>query len=212
MPATFRRDGLRLAISDPGGTGLPVVFQHGLCGDARQTAEVFPRDSRFRRITLECRGHGGSESGDPSAFGIAAFAEDLAGFIEEHGLWPVVIGGISMGAAVSLRLAVRRPELVRGLILARPAWITDAAPENMAPNAEVGHLLRTLPPRKARDLFAASATAHRLAREAPDNLASLMGFFARQPQDVTAALLTRISTDGPGIGPDELRACRSRHW
>ena len=33
-----------------------------------------------------------------------------------------------------------------------------------------------------------------------------MGFFARAPLDVTAALLTSISADGPGITAEQLKA------
>jgi hypothetical protein len=42
-----------LNVNDAGGVGLPVIFQHGLCGDAQQTIEAFPSDLRFRRITIE---------------------------------------------------------------------------------------------------------------------------------------------------------------
>lgn len=201
------RDGVALRIADGGGTGMPVVFQHGLCGDARQTEEAFPDEARLRRLTLECRGHGGSQPGDPAAFSIATFADDVAALIETVGA-PAVIGGISMGAAIALRLAVRRPELVRGLVLARPAWTTAAAPANMAPNAEVGRLLSALPPLEARNAFAGTRTALRLQAEAPDNLASLLGFFHREPIAVTAALLTAIAADGPGVSEEEVRAIR----
>jgi pimeloyl-ACP methyl ester carboxylesterase len=120
----------------------------------------------------------------------------------------VVVGGISMGAAIVTRLAVTRPDLVRALVLVRPAWVTDAAPANVAPNAQVGDLLSRLPPDAARAAFADSATARRLTHEAPDNLTSLMGFFDRAPQADTARLLTAISADGPGITEDDLRAIR----
>jgi pimeloyl-ACP methyl ester carboxylesterase len=105
---------------------------------------------------------------------------------------PVIIGGISLGAAISLRLAVKRPDLVRALVLARPAWLTASAPENMIPNAEVGHLLTHLPPPAAKAAFLAGPLGQRLAAAAPDNLASLTGFFAREPIEVTAALLSSI--------------------
>jgi pimeloyl-ACP methyl ester carboxylesterase len=186
--------------------GQPVVLQHGLCADGAQTAEMFLDDPHWRWLTLECRGHGRSDAGDRAGFSIAAFADDLAALIEARGLAPVVAGGISMGAAIALRLAVRRPELVRGLVLARPAWVTDSGPANMAPNAAVGRLLARHDSAEAREIFARSATAHRLARDAPDNLASLMGFFAREPQDVTAALLTAISRDGPDVTVEEVHA------
>lgn len=199
------RDGLRLAVHDAGGDGQPVIFQHGLCGDARQTAEAFPKDPRFRLLTLECRGHGASDF-DPQPL-IARFAEDIAALAETLGR-PVVLGGISMGAAIALRLAVIRPDLVSALMLVRPAWETAAAPANMQPNAEAGLCLMRLPVAEARAAFAASPTAALLAKDAPDNLASLMGFFDRQPVSRTAILLTAISRDGPDITAEQLARLR----
>jgi pimeloyl-ACP methyl ester carboxylesterase len=199
------RNGLRLAVHGGGSDGPTLVFQHGLCGDARQVAEAMAGVSPQRWTCLECPGHGASDMApEPS---IAGFAKDVAALIETLP-GPVILGGISMGAAIATRLAVTRPDLVRALVLVRPAWVTDAAPANMAPNAEVGALLSRLPADQARDTFADSATARHLAREAPDNLASLMGFFDRNPQPDTARLLTAISNDGPGITPTDLRALR----
>lgn len=196
----------RLAVADRG-TGRAVLFQHGLCGDARQPAEVFPLDL-FRCLTVECRGHGASEAGEPAAFGIATFAHDVAAVLDARGLGPLPVGGISMGAAIALRLAVTRPDLVSALILARPAWTVEAAPANMDANALVGRLLSAYDPAEARDRFEASATARDLAEHAPDNLASLRSFFSREPRHVTSELLTRISADGPGVTLDQVRALR----
>lgn len=198
------RDGLRLAVHGGGDSGPPLVFQHGLCGDARQVAEAMAPLAPQRWACVECPGHGASGMGVPS---IAGFAGDVAALVETLS-GPVVLGGISMGAAIATRLAVTRPDLVRALVLVRPAWVTGAAPANMAPNAEVGALLARLPPDQARAAFAGGATARRLAVEAPDNLASLMGFFDRRPQADTARLLTAISADGPGVTLADLRALR----
>jgi len=200
-------DGLRLAVSETG-AGQPMVFQHGLCGDGKQPAEVFPYDAGWRCLTLECRGHGQSEAGPHEAFSLVAFAADVVSLIEKLRLGPVVLGGISMGAAISTRIAVTRPELVGALVLARPAWLDGARPPNMAPNALVGGLLRRYPPEEARARFEASDIARRLAREGPDNLVSLRSFFSRQPLDVTAELLCRISADGPGVTRREMEALR----
>jgi pimeloyl-ACP methyl ester carboxylesterase len=197
------RDGTRLNV-DAGGDGSPVVFLHGLCGDAGQTREAFPSECGFRRFTVEARGHGASQPGDLDKLSIATFAGDVADFIEQEFDAPVVIGGISMGAVISLRLAVKRPDLVRALIVARPAWVTAFAPANMAPNAEVGRLLGILKPNAAKEAFVEGETGQRLAVVAPDNLASLIGFFSRQPIEVTAALLTAISNDGPDVTEEEI--------
>lgn len=203
MTGWFSVDRIRLAVH--GEARRPaMIFQHGLCGTASQPAEVFPEATGYHLCTLESRGHGGSEPGPLEALSIATFADDLIGFITARGLAPLVLGGISMGAALALRIAVRRPDLVRALVLARPAWVAAPAPANMAANALVGDLLSRLPPDQARAAFAASGTAAALAREAPDNLASLRGFFAREPVAVTAALLARIAADGPGVSEAEI--------
>jgi pimeloyl-ACP methyl ester carboxylesterase len=199
----MERDGLSLAVYDSRGDGQPVVFQHGLCGDIGQVAEAFPEGTGFRLVGLECRGHGASEPGPD--FSIRVYADDAIALIERIGA-PVVLGGISMGAAIASRVAVRRPDLLRAVVLVRPAWVTDSAPANMRPNAEVGALLARLPVEQARAAFDASETCAMLAREAPDNLRSLLGFFEREPIAVTARLLSRISADGPGVSEAELRA------
>lgn len=200
--------GPRLFVDDSGDSGLPVVFQHGLCGNAAQPREVFPANLGLRRVTIECRGHGASEAGDLAAFSIANFAGDVAAAIEGLGLGRVVIGGISMGAAIAMRLAVKRPDLVRGLIVARPAWACSAAPENNWPNVEAGNLLNRLPADEASIQFQQSETARLLATEGPDNLATLLSFFRREPTNVTSALLRAIAADGPGVTETELRALR----
>lgn len=208
MPsAPFIRDGLALNVVAGKGR-QPVVFQHGLCGSAAQTAEAFPDDPRFGLLTLECRGHGASPSGDEKRFTIKTFSEDLAILMEEKDLAPCIVGGISMGAAIATRLAVTRPDLVKALIIARPAWVAAAAPDNCAANAEVGEFLSRLAPEEARAAFLAGPTARHLAACAPDNLASLTSFFSREPATVTAALLRRIAVDGPGITETQLAALR----
>lgn len=191
-------DGVRLALHERGHGQNVFLFQHGLCGAANQPAEVTPALDDIRLLTLECRGHGLSEAGDPKKLSISQFADDVTAVVTELGR-PVILGGISMGAAISLRLAVTRPELVRALVLARPAWVTDHAPDNMRPNAYVGELLSRKSVREAEAEFMNSSVARTLEFEAPDNLQSLRGFFARTPQDITAALLSQISADGPNV-------------
>ncbi|MDP4299994.1 alpha/beta fold hydrolase [Leptothrix discophora] len=213
-PGELRREGLALTFHDVGDAvgRLPFVFQHGLCGSVAQTAEACPDtldDGReVRLLTLSCRGHGPSPLGEPARLSIATLADDVAALIEQAGVGPVALGGISMGAAIALRLAVRRPDLVASLALVRPAWVTAAAPVNGRPNLEVGDWLARLPPAAALAAFEASATARWLAEVAPDNLASLRGFFSREPIAETVELLRRIPADGPGVSDDDVRAIR----
>ena len=205
---TLERDGISLAYVDAGGSGLPVVFQHGLCGDRGQVTEAFPDAAELRMLSLECRGHGQSHPGPFEGLSIAGFADDVLAMMDAEGIDRAVIGGISMGAAIALRIAVRHAERVRALVLVRPAWGPEAAPQNMAPNAEVGRLLRHYDPDQARRIFEQSPTSRGLRAQSPDNHASLLGFFRRVPQAVTSALLTQISADGPGVSAADLEALR----
>ncbi|UVK44008.1 alpha/beta hydrolase [Mesorhizobium sp. AR07] len=196
--------GLRLSVAETG-TGAPFIFQHGLCGDASQPAQVFPLDTAFRCVTVECRGHGLSETGSKNALSIETFADDITGYIERSNMVRPVLGGISMGAAISIRIAVRSPGLIKALVIARPAWLADPAPDNMRPNALAGDLLGRMQPTEARLAFEDSEIAACLEVHGPDNLNSIRGFFSRQPIDVTAALLSGISADGPGVSEDEIQ-------
>lgn len=205
--ACHTRDGIRLAVAEAG-TGRFFLFQHGLCADAAQPLDVFPAGQGWRCVAMECRGHGRSEVGPVEAISLATFADDLVSVLEARSGEPVVLGGISMGAALAMRVAVLRPDLVQGLVLARPAWVDRSLPENMLPNALVGELLDQYPLAEARRRFEESSVARRLAAEAPDNLASLRGFFSREPLAITSLLLRRISADGPGVATHEIAALR----
>jgi pimeloyl-ACP methyl ester carboxylesterase len=198
-------DGVELNATDDGGSGIPMVFQHGLGADEKQPREVFPDGPGYRRLTLECRGHGQSDAGDPRAFSLSQFSDDLASFIERKFTAPVVVGGISMGAALTLILATRRPELVKAVVLARPAWLLSAAPGNMRPNAYVGELLTRGNAATALEEFEQSEVAREVAAVSPDNIDSLRGFLARPDRSILSALLVRISADGPRVEEAQLR-------
>ena len=198
----LNRDGLALALHVQVGEGPIVFFQHGLCGDAAQPAAVFPEGARL--VVLECRGHGDSPAGAVENFSIATFADDMLAAMSMLSDKPVIVGGISMGAAIAMRIACLAPQRVAGLVIARPAWTTHPAPSNMTPNLEAGLMLQQPPSAGEVDVFLSSATGRMLAVDAPDNLASITGFFRREPRDVTSALLTRISRDGPGVTEAQL--------
>ncbi|MER9944997.1 alpha/beta hydrolase [Mesorhizobium sp. M0092] len=201
-PATLFRDDATLRISDEG-HGLAVVFQHGLGGGEAQVAQAFPIDAGCRRITLECRGHGDSDLGSRRPFSMAMFADDVLAAADQAGLDRFVAGGISMGAAIALRLACRCPDRVAGLMLVRPAWTFERAPVNLRPIAEVAGLILDHGPDKARTIFSRSEVAAHLQSEAQDNLASLFGYFDRPDAALFAQVLTDIAADGAEISASD---------
>jgi pimeloyl-ACP methyl ester carboxylesterase len=203
--STFRRDDAELSVFDSV-DGYPVVFQHGLGGDNGQVVENFPDGPDYRRLTVECRAQGQSTPGSVRPFSIAMFANDILAVCDARGIERFVMGGISMGAAIALHIAHHHPERVAGLVLARPAWLFDPAPENMRPYAEVAEALRLYPREVARAAFEALPIAAQLRRDAPDNLASLLKFIDRPNTELTADLLSDIAHDGPGVSAAQAAA------
>ncbi|SCW48960.1 Pimeloyl-ACP methyl ester carboxylesterase [Rhizobium mongolense subsp. loessense] len=199
---TFRQDDTDLSVHDCG-TGDALVFQHGLGGSEAQVAQVLPQGLDWRRITTECRGHGSSALGTRRPFSIAMFAADVIAAADKRGIGRFIAGGISMGAAIALHLAKKHPERVKGLILVRPAWSFACAPENLAPIREIASLLRSHSLADGRALFAKSATAQRLRVDAPDNLASLLGYFERADASAFADVLGDIASDGTGVSQED---------
>lgn len=191
-------DGCRLAYATEG-EGLPVLWQHGLGADRHQAAEVFPAMPGVRRVTLECRGHGGSDLGDEGHLSIAQFAEDALGLLDHLRIGQAMVGGISLGAAIALRLAALHPARVRGLVLARPAWVDAAGPDHLRIYRDVAAALATHGPSEGRRQFEASPRLAEVEAVSPDNAASLRWFFDRERADSTIALLSRIPMQGPGI-------------
>jgi pimeloyl-ACP methyl ester carboxylesterase len=77
-------------------------------------------------IVPDLPGHGLS-SPLPAAPNLAAYADAVAAVIEHEQASPAAVLGHSMGGVVALRLAARRPELVRALVLAAAAGISTAS-------------------------------------------------------------------------------------
>jgi pimeloyl-ACP methyl ester carboxylesterase len=199
-------DGCLLAYEDVG-QGMPVLWQHGLGADRTQPAEVFPAIAGIRRLTLECRGHGDSELGDPSRLSIATFAADAIALLDHLNVHQAIVGGISLGAALSMRLAAQSSERVAGLILARPAWVVGPSP-TMAPYLEIAALLREFGAREGALRFESSACLAAVAAVSPDNAASLKSFFSQPNPANTIALLSTIPSDSPGIDAETIAGIR----
>lgn len=185
------------------GNNVPVLWQHGLGATQAQVAEVFPESPQFRRITMECRGHADSELGTPEALSIQQFADDAIGLLDHLGVERAVAGGISLGAAIALRMAVHSPQRVSELIIARPAWISEAAPEGLKIYLDVANLLARYGSEQGLEFLQSTERYRLVMSESPDNAASMRSFFAREPTS-TVALLSRIPEQGPGVTREQM--------
>ena len=130
MP-TIDVNGTTLAYDDTGGAGPAVVFSHSLFFNRRmfdQQVEKFARAHRV--VTYDHRGQG--ESARDKDLDMDTLAEDAAALIEALELAPCHFVGNSMGGFVALRLAARRPELLRSAVAMSSSADAEGQVENFS--------------------------------------------------------------------------------
>lgn len=135
------------------GDGSPLLLLHGGMCPVETLDGLTPLlATRHRVYTPERRGHGRTPDADgPITFAI--MAADTIAFMEAVGLGRADCVGWSDGAAVALRVALRRPDLLRRLVLiGQPVNSASVDPGARSELEEQG--ISVLPP-FLRDLYAA---------------------------------------------------------
>ncbi len=116
-------DGHRLEFTEYGGGERWVVLLHGQLMPRRmhQPLARALAAQGAHVVTLDLLGHGRSDRPeDPLLYSMTAFAEQVVALLDELGAQEAVVGGTSLGANVSLEVAVLAPERVRGLLCEMP--------------------------------------------------------------------------------------------
>jgi pimeloyl-ACP methyl ester carboxylesterase len=129
--ATIRvpSDGLKLMV-ETFGDGPWLIFAHGLTGSRHITRRQFkPLADRYRIVIYDQRGHCDSTPvTDPALYELERMAGDMAAVMDALGIENAIVGGESMGAATTLRFAMRWPQRVRALLLTAPAFSESPNP------------------------------------------------------------------------------------
>lgn len=119
--ATIEVNGTRLYYVDtgPGTSGETIAFSHGLLwGTELFAAQIEALRKTYRCIAWDHRGQGQS---DPDltreCIGIELVWQDAVALLEALKPGPVHFCGLSMGGFVGMRMAARRPDLVKSLML-----------------------------------------------------------------------------------------------
>lgn len=99
------------------------MLTHGLLMDGRMFAKLAPAlaEHGYRVITVDMLGHG--DSGPVRAMtehSMTLYGQDVVALLDHLRIDEAVIGGTSLGANVSLEVAVTAPRRVRGLLLEMP--------------------------------------------------------------------------------------------
>lgn len=107
------------------GRGEPLLLVHGLGGAAANWLALAPLLLPGRRLLLpELPGHGGSQP-PAAAPSLNVYADRLAALLDDEAATPAAVVGHSLGGAIVLRLAIRRPDAVSALVLAGAAGISS---------------------------------------------------------------------------------------
>lgn len=121
----IRVNGVELYYEEHGSGSETIFFSHGLLMSCRMfDDQVSMLKDRYRCIAFDHRGQGQSEI-TRDGYDMDTLYEDAAALIETLGGAPCHFAGLSMGGFVGLRLAIRRPDLLKSLLLLE----TSADPE-----------------------------------------------------------------------------------
>jgi pimeloyl-ACP methyl ester carboxylesterase len=126
MP-TVNSNGVQLYYTDTEKGSETIVFSHSYLVDhSHFDPQVKAFKAHYRCIAFDHRGHGRSQK--PAAgYAMENLYEDAVGFIEKLGCHPCHFVGLSTGGFIGLRIGIRRPDLVKSLVLMDTSADAEAA-------------------------------------------------------------------------------------
>jgi pimeloyl-ACP methyl ester carboxylesterase len=200
-PHSFVWSGRRLGYETYGAGDRILVLLHGLLMDARLNRGLARAlASRGHRVVLlDLLGHGASDKPVHAAeYRVDVYAEQVIGLLDHLRAQRAVVGGLSLGANVSLHVAARDPDRVQGLVLEMPVLerAVPAAALTFVPALLAVHY--ALPAARI-----VSRAAARVSRGRSDLVAGVLAPLAAPP-DVTTAVLHGILV-GPTVPTIEER-------
>ena len=147
---------------------MGILLLHGLGGDRTQVLQQLGPALPDHETVLapDVRAHGASPLiGQPHDFSLDALAAEIENEAAAARLGPLTIVGVSMGAAIGLRIALRGRLQVERLVFVRPAFTNQPLPPNLAAFPVMGELLHRHPAEKAETLFKGTGAYRRLHLE-----------------------------------------------
>jgi len=121
---SFMYNDHRLVYDVYGSPDAPlIVYMHGLLLDAELNRGIAHAlaERGYKVALLDLLGHGRSDKPmHASEYRIDSYADQVIGLLDHLGVDSAVLGGISLGANVSLFAATRYPERTRALVLEMP--------------------------------------------------------------------------------------------
>jgi pimeloyl-ACP methyl ester carboxylesterase len=142
--ASFGHRGRVLVYDSYGDGDCLLVYTHGLLLDAELNRGIAGALAArgYRVVLLDLLGHGRSDKPThASEYRIDSYAGQVFALLDHLGAPEAVLGGLSLGANVSLFAASQQPERVRALVLEMPVleWAVPAAAMTFVPILLAAH-------------------------------------------------------------------------
>jgi pimeloyl-ACP methyl ester carboxylesterase len=121
--AEFHLDGQRLAYTVYGEGSRTVVLLPGLLLSQKMQAPLARELAACgnRVVTLDPLGHGASaRPRDQWRYSMSAFAQQTVALLDHLGIDRAVVGGTSLGANITLEVALQAPERLVGMVIEMP--------------------------------------------------------------------------------------------
>lgn len=110
----------RIGYRDSGGTGLPILFVHGVCGSKEVFEHQFsaPLTGLFRLIAFDLPGHGASDDAENPAdsYSIQALTNTTVDVMNFLRLKRALVVGWSLGGHIAMEMMERFPERLAGVV------------------------------------------------------------------------------------------------
>lgn len=163
-----------------------LVYLHGLLLDSgiNRAMAATLAERGYRVVLLDLLGHGGSDRpAHASEYRMDLYAAQVVALLDELDIDRVALGGVSLGANVSLMTAARFPDRVAGLVLEMPVleWAVPASALVFVPLLLGLHY-------GTRPIRALGALARRLPRTPWDAANSLLDAVSIPPEAGAAVL------------------------
>jgi pimeloyl-ACP methyl ester carboxylesterase len=200
--SSFTYRGRRIGYCEHGSGPRAIVLIHGLLMDSRMYTRLAPAlaDHGHRVISADMLGHGTSaQSHAMTEYSMPQFGRDVIALFDHLELPQAVIAGTSLGANISLEVAVAAPARVRALVIEMPVL------ENALPAAAAAFVPLALSLRASQRLMAAVAA---LARRIPRShfLIDILIDFVRRDPAASLAVLDGLLFGRVAPPPDERSA------
>lgn len=176
---------------------MRFLLLHGLGGDSSQPLSLLgpALPAGAAMLAPNLRAHGDSPLvGEPADFSFAAMTEELLETVRHEGFdaEPLTVIGISLGAALSVRLARSGRLPIERMVLVRPAFTDQPLPPHLAVFPVISELLHRHPADGAEAIFRQTGLYRRLREASRLGAAGVIEQFRKPDASARAVRLMEL--------------------